>query len=92
MTNNVPRWKCTSYCLCPSSRNTGHFERDDDGVWVRYDDIKHLLQDEPKAPSPEPQCTALGGHDWKPAQQDHEFCAICQAYRRAPNRRGDSNG
>lgn len=33
-----------------------------------------------------PQCTALGGHDWKPAEQGHEYCVICQTYRRALNR------
>lgn len=36
----VPRFECHSYCRCGSS--AGHFEKKNDGVWVRYDDLKPI--------------------------------------------------
>jgi hypothetical protein len=46
--HQVSRWKCVSYCRCTpivDGQEHGHFERTDDGVWVRHDDIRHLLED-----------------------------------------------
>lgn len=43
MTNEtVNRWKCESYCLCGS--RYGHFERRDDGVWMRAEDVLPVIE------------------------------------------------
>ena len=42
----LPRWRCESYCLCGSRK--GHFERREDGEWVKYEDAMaevHRLQE-----------------------------------------------
>lgn len=37
VSSEIPRWKCTSYCLCGSRR--GHFERSDEGTWMLAEDV-----------------------------------------------------
>lgn len=39
----LQRWKCTSYCLCGSRK--GHFEKSDEGVWVRSESAQTLEQE-----------------------------------------------
>jgi hypothetical protein len=40
----LPRWRLTSYCLCDPSTAKGHFERNDEGVWVLWTDTERLRE------------------------------------------------
>lgn len=37
----IKRFKCVSYCRCDSRK--GHFVVEDDGIWVRFEDLSKLL-------------------------------------------------
>ncbi len=37
----LPRFTCESYCRCGSRQ--GHFEKQDNGVWVRHTDVLKTL-------------------------------------------------
>lgn len=38
---DLPRFRCVSYCRCESRK--GHFVKEPDGTWVRFEDIERLL-------------------------------------------------
>jgi hypothetical protein len=62
---------------------------DPNGKWVRYDDIKHLLQDEPKA---DPQFPWGVNKDmtYVPTEEFQAMKAELEALRNAVNRPGES--